>query len=75
MISTSQCRINAAECQRLGMVFDISIQRATALLAMSRSWTALAGQKERYDAVRKEEGPYAASYGRLTAVSADPEGV
>jgi hypothetical protein len=69
MISTTQCKTNAAECQHLGMVVDISIRRAAALLAMSRSWTTLAGQTERYDAIRKEEGPYAASYGRRTAVS------
>jgi hypothetical protein len=73
MISTTQCRTNAAECRHLGTVVDISIQRATALLAMSQSWTALASQTERYDAIRKEEGPYAASYGRRAAPSADPE--
>jgi hypothetical protein len=73
MMSTTQCTTNAAKCQHLGMVFDISIQRANALLAMSQSWTTLASQKERYDAIRKEEGPYAASYGRRTASSVDPE--
>jgi hypothetical protein len=64
MISTTQCKTYAAECQHLGMVFDISIRRATALLAMSRSWTELASQTEQYDAIRREEGPYAASYRR-----------
>jgi hypothetical protein len=74
MISTTQCKTYAAECQHLGLVFDISIERATALLAMSQSWTTLADQKERYDAIRKEEGPWAASYGRQTVLSVDPEG-
>jgi hypothetical protein len=75
MISVSQCKTYASECQHLGMVSDISIQRGTALLAMSRSWSALASQTERYDTIRKEEGPYAASYGRQTARSVDPEGL
>jgi len=73
MISTTQCKTNAAKCRHLGTVFDISAQRASALLAMSQSWTMLASQKERYDAIRIEEGPYAASYGRRTAPSVDPE--
>jgi hypothetical protein len=74
MISTTQCKTNAAECQHLAMIFDISERRATALLAMSRSWAVLAGQTERYDAIRKEEGPFAASYGRPTELSVSPEG-
>jgi hypothetical protein len=74
MISTTQCKTYAAECQQLGTVSDISIPRATALLAMSRSWTALASQMAWYNAIRREEGPYAASYGRQTARSVDPEG-
>jgi hypothetical protein len=68
MISTTQCNAYAAECQHLGMVFNISIQRSTALLAMSQSWTTLAAQTERYDAIRKKEGPYASSYGRPAAL-------
>jgi hypothetical protein len=68
MMSTTQCKANAAECQHLGMAFNISIPRATALLAMARSWAALASQTERYDAIRKEEGPYAAAYGRQAAL-------
>jgi len=75
MIFTTQCKTYAAECHHRGTAFDISIQRGTALLAMSRSWTALAGQMEHYDAIRKEEGPYAASYGRLAALSVDPKGL
>jgi|GEM_PF-2667762 len=75
MISTTQCKTYASECQHLGTVFDISIERATALLAMSRSWNVLANQMQRYDAIRKEEGPYAASYGRQAALSVDLEGL
>jgi hypothetical protein len=32
----------------------ISIQRATILMAMSRSWVALAGQKERLEELERE---------------------
>jgi hypothetical protein len=39
----------------LGTNLAISIQRATILLAMSRSWSALATQSDRYDAIVKEE--------------------
>ncbi len=73
MISTTQCKMYAAECQHLGTVFDISTQRATALLAMSRSWTVLASQMQHYDALRKEESPFAASYRRLAAQPVDLE--
>jgi hypothetical protein len=34
----------------------ISIRRTTILLAMSRSWTTLSNQMERYDAMVKDEG-------------------
>jgi hypothetical protein len=32
------------------------MQRATILMAMSRSWTTLANQMLRYDTIAKEEG-------------------
>ena len=41
-----------------------SIRRATAFMAMSRSWNVLANQVDRYDAILKEEGrraPFAGS--------------
>jgi hypothetical protein len=37
------------------MATDISIQRATILLAMSRSWDTLASEKDRYDSIMEEE--------------------
>jgi hypothetical protein len=43
------------DCQQLGLAADISIQRATILMAMSRSWTTLANQMQRYDTIVKEE--------------------
>jgi hypothetical protein len=56
MITAAQCRTYATDCQYRGIAAGISIRRATALLAMSRSWSALANQVERYDAILKEEG-------------------
>ena len=44
MITQAQCKSYADDYQRLGRTADISIQRATILLAISRSWTTLAGQ-------------------------------
>lgn len=56
MITAAQCRTYATDCQGRGMAAGISIRRASALLAMSRSWSALANQVERYNAILKEEG-------------------
>jgi hypothetical protein len=56
MIIASQCKIYATDCQQLGLAADISMQRATILMAMSRSWTTLANQMLRYDTITKEEG-------------------
>jgi hypothetical protein len=55
MISAVQCRKYAAECQAMGMAADISIQRATILMAMATSWDALAQQTEWYEAIEKTE--------------------
>ena len=55
MIIASQCKIYAKDCQQLGLAADISTQRATILMAMSRSWTTLANQMLRYTII-KEEG-------------------
>ena len=55
MIATVECRAYATECQDLGSTAGISIQRATVLMAMSRSWTALANQTERLEAILRDE--------------------
>jgi hypothetical protein len=55
MISAEQCRAYSAQCAVLGRASDISAQRATILLAMSRTWVALANQKDRYDAMVASE--------------------
>ena len=46
----------ATECERLGIARDISIQRATALMAMANSWQRLAADTGRYDAIVAEKG-------------------
>jgi hypothetical protein len=56
MLTSPQCKIYATDCQQLGLATDISMQRATILMAMSRSWTTLANQMLRYDTIIKEEG-------------------
>ena len=55
MLSAEQCKEFAANCARLGMQPNISVRRADILMAMSRSWTTLATQIERYEALVKEE--------------------
>jgi hypothetical protein len=56
VITAQQCRAFAANCVTLGADTHISMQRATILLAMSRSWTNLANQIDRYEPTMKEEG-------------------
>jgi hypothetical protein len=55
MNSAAECMAFAAECQRLGTAPETSIQRASILLAMSRSWSNLAADIERYDVILQEE--------------------
>jgi hypothetical protein len=55
MLTASECRTHSEICARLGTKNNISVQRAAILLAMSRSWTALAGQADQYEAVLKKE--------------------
>ena len=51
----SQCRQYATECQRLSAAAGTSIQRSTLLMAMTVSWTTLADQMRRYDAMLRDE--------------------
>ena len=55
MITEIQCRIYAAECERLGIERNISTRRAKALMAMAHSWHRLADDTGRYDAIVAEE--------------------
>jgi hypothetical protein len=51
MITAQQSRDYSADCLTLGTKPNLSVQRGTVLRAMSRSWIALANQKDRYDAI------------------------
>lgn len=55
MIGAPQCREASAECMTRGSGADISVQRATILLAMSRNWLALANQMDRLKDVEDQE--------------------
>jgi hypothetical protein len=55
MPTEDQCRTYALDCQRLSAESGTSLQRATALMAMALSWTTLANQTKRYDAIVKDE--------------------
>jgi hypothetical protein len=55
MLTAAECRAHSEECVKLAKDPGIPYQRATILFAMSRNWTTLAGQRDRYDALLKEE--------------------
>jgi len=54
-LSEAECRFYAADCERLAKAHDISIERATALMAMAQSWEMLAEDTARYEAIVKAE--------------------
>jgi hypothetical protein len=56
MLTAAECRAHSEEYVTLAQDPKISYSRATILMAMSRNRTALAGQRDRYDALVKEEG-------------------
>ena len=60
MLSAEECLAHAETCATLGKDRETSMQRATILMAMARSWNTLAGQIERYQAVLKAENDQAA---------------
>jgi hypothetical protein len=55
MVTSDQCRTYANEQNVLGTAAHISIQRATAHMGISRSWTLLASEMKRLEAVVDEE--------------------
>jgi hypothetical protein len=57
MVTQAQCRSYAEDYRQLGMAADISIQRATILLAISQSWTTLAIQLGQLAIIEAEEKP------------------
>jgi hypothetical protein len=55
MMSAEECRACSAIWSQREMEKNISIQRATILLALSHTWNSLAYQKDRLAAIEKEE--------------------
>jgi hypothetical protein len=51
-----QCKTHAAEYKIMGRDPKISARRASVLLSISRSWTALANQLETLTLIVKDEG-------------------
>ena len=56
LTSVELCKANAAECVRLATAANISAPLATALMSMSRSWTILEGDVDRYERILQAEG-------------------
>ena len=59
LVSAQLCRANAAECVRLAAAANISAPLATALMSMSRSWTILEGDVDRYECILRAEADQA----------------
>jgi hypothetical protein len=57
MLSAEQCRDYAKDCVTLGGDKSISLQRATALMAMAKTWSTLANDIERYGRIVQDEEP------------------
>jgi len=55
MVSAPECRAYSTEYEKLAKAVDISIQRATALLAIANSWARLADQTESLVLLIREE--------------------
>jgi hypothetical protein len=55
MDSPQHCRDQSAECRRLVKLAQ-SEAEAQALKNLSRSWTGLSGQIDRYNALKREQG-------------------
>lgn len=61
MITSEQCQSYLDECRKLGGAPDISLRRATALMAICRAWVALSRAIAHYNIVLKDEDELAAS--------------
>jgi hypothetical protein len=57
MVTQALCKTYADDYQLLGRAAEISMQRTTILMAISRSWTTLAGQLGRLADIEAEEKP------------------
>jgi hypothetical protein len=53
MITSEQCEAHLDECRKLGGAPDISLRRATAIMAICRAWIKLSREVARYHIVLK----------------------
>jgi hypothetical protein len=57
LVTSRECREQAARFAARGLEGGISIRRATILMAIADSWTRLAGQIDRLKTLEAEEKP------------------
>jgi hypothetical protein len=72
MITAAQCKTYLTECEAAGTAPEISIQRATAAMAICHALITLAHHVAHYDAIVKKEGkPAASNKGRRNTTLAE----
>ena len=64
MITTIQCKAYVDECKVLGAAPKISIKRATAIMAVCRTWLEMSRVVGRYEALVKQESEAVNAKGR-----------
>jgi hypothetical protein len=64
MPTPEQCKVYAAEYERLGLEGENSIRRAAALMVISQSWSTLANQLDWLSVIVEVEGNYKPRQGR-----------
>jgi|RhiMethySRZTD1v2_1073278.scaffolds.fasta_scaffold237704_2 hypothetical protein len=55
MITVIECKAYLDECKVLGAAPEITIERATAIMAVCRAWLEMSRVVARYDAVVRQE--------------------
>jgi hypothetical protein len=63
-MTSRECREQADRFAALSLAGGLSVRRATILMAIADSWTRLAVQLDRLDALEADEKPQGASGGR-----------
>jgi hypothetical protein len=54
-ITAQECRVQAKQCEAMGRREGISVRRGTILIAIGRTSTTMANQKDRYTEIKKQE--------------------
>jgi hypothetical protein len=57
MITITECKSRLTECQVLSRDNNISIRRATAVMAVCHAWLAMGQVVAAYEAIVKDEAP------------------